>query len=368
MKRTRKRIPKDVVKRYLENKEGCAVEVLAYKELGSGWHGTGYKVKFKVKNAKNMNASVKEVVLRTLMPENFSHDFLADRAKVFVTAHEMSKHIPNHINSYDVSGYSKHNELISIGDSVEFFQVVEVAYGDNYSSDFQRIKDSGIIEEADIEKAENLGEYLAKLHEQKFTGTGEGLRSLRRRISRDALGHGEMMLGVIDSYPDKFTYATADTLTELICETVKFREKMKDAPVLPCRVHGDFHPGNIIFDGQKFKLLDASRMVWGDPADDVAAMGINYIWFAVMQEGAFSGPFKNLFDAFWSSYMKNTSHKLVARTIGVHFAFRGVVVAHPFFYQAQTDDTRRKMIKVVRGVLKDGLFDPKRVQSYIKGK
>ena len=382
------KIPRAVVQKYLEAKEGCPVKILEYEKLGSGWHGTGYKVKFKIltppriarhpspqSGEGNKRGEVKEVVIRTLMPANFSHDWLSDRAKVFVLQHEVARLIPNHINSFDVSGYTKGNELVSLGDVKEFFQIVEVAKGISYSQDFRRIMESGKLADGDIKKAIVLSDYLVKLHSKKFKGSKEELRSIRRRHSRDALGHGEMMIGVVDTYPDNFSFITKEKLTYIICKAAKFREGIKDVPFTPCRMHGDFHPGNILFsakggsasggDGKKMTLLDASREVCGDPADDVTTMAINYIWFAVMQAGKFDGPFAKLFNAYWHNYFKKTGDRHILRTAGIYFAFRGVVVAHPVFYGLQSDNVRRKMMRFVDKVLSDRSFDPNKINAYL---
>ncbi len=363
MDRTQIKIPESVVKKYLEAREGKKITIIKYEKLGSGWHGTGYKIKFQIESAKG---KIREIVIRTLMPEGFSHDFVSDRAKVFVTQHEMAQHIPGHVRSYDVSGYTKGGKLISIGDAVEFFQAVEVAYGRSYSEDFQRIKESGKLEKGDIEKAKQLSDYLVDLHSTKFKGSAEASKSLRRRHSRDALGHGEMMIGVIDTYPDDFKFITKQGLTDLICKAAAFREKIKDVPFTPCRMHGDFHPGNIIFKGKKIALLDASREEFGDPADDVTTMAINYIWFAVMQNGSFGGPFADLFNAFWDGYFWKVDGSHILRTAGIYFAFRGVVVAHPVFYQAQSDEVRKKMVNFMSNVLGADAFDVSKINEYLR--
>lgn len=359
------KIPVHVVKKYLEAKEGVPVKILEYKKLGSGWHGTGYRVKFKIQSSKS-KIKIKEVVLRTLMPANFSHDWLSDRAKVFVLQHELANEIPDHVGSFDVSGYTKKNELVSLGDVKEFFQAVEVARGTSYSQDFQRIMESGRLTDMDLRKAIMLSDYLVHLHGKKFKGSPEELRSIRRRHTRDALGHGEMMLGVIDTYPDRVSFITKEKLTDLICKAARFREKIKDIPFTPCRMHGDFHPGNVLFDGKKMSVLDASREVWGDPADDVTTMAINYIWFAVMQAGGFDGPFAKLFKAFWDNYFKKGGSRLILKTAGIFFAFRGVVVAHPVFYSLQSDIVRKKIIRFVDRVLSEASFDPKKISGYLR--
>jgi hypothetical protein len=113
-------------------------------------------------------------------------------------------------------------------------------------------------------------------------------------------------------------------------------------------------------------VLDASREVWGDPADDVTTMAINYIWFAVMQSGKFDGPFAKLFNAFWNNYFKKTGNRRILETAGIFFAFRGVVVAHPVFYSLQSDSVRRKIIRFVDNVLSEESFDPKKISEYLR--
>jgi len=358
------KIPRAVVQKYLNEKEGRPVKIAEYEKLGSGWHGTGYKVKFSNKVKGKME--IKEIVIRTLMPANFSHDWISDRAKVFVLQHELAHAIPNHIKSFDVSGYTKSGGLVSLGDIKEYFQIVEVAKGISYSQDFQRIMKTGKLSDADIKKAIILSDYLAKLHSMKFKGSKEELRSVRRRHSRDALGHGEMMIGVVDTYPDNFSFITKDRMTNIICKAAKFRENIKDVPFVPCRMHGDFHPGNVRFDGKRLELLDASREAYGDPADDLTTMAINYIWFAVMQAGKFDGPFAKLFNAYWNNYFRKTKDSHIPKTAGIYFAFRGVVVAHPVFYSLQSDNVRRKMMRFVENVLSAKAFDPKKINMYLR--
>ena len=361
MTRVQIKIPGSVVQKYLEAKEGRSVRMIKYEKLGSGWHGTGYKVKYESQKGK-----AKEVVLRTLMPANFSHDWLSDRAKVFVLQHELARAIPNHIKSFDVSGYTKGGGLVSLGDIKEYFQIVEIAKGISYSQDFQRIMGTGKLAEGDIRKAIRLSDQLVRIHGKKFKGSKDELRSVRRRHSRDALGHGEMMIGVVDTYPDRSSFITKAKLTDIICKAKKFREGIKDVPFTPCRMHGDFHPGNVLFDGKKLTLLDASREAYGDPADDVTTMAINYIWFAVMQTGKFDGPFAKLFNAYWNNYFRKTKSRHILKTAGIYFVFRGVVVAHPVFYHLQSDSVRKKMLKFVENVLSAKAFDPKKINKYLR--
>lgn len=353
------KIPKGIMQKYLEKRENKKVGIIEYKRLGSGWHGTGYKIKYKT------NGEEKIVILRTLRPEGFSHDYKADRAKVFILQHWLSKRVPKHIKSLDVGGYNKDGSLVSLADCEEFFQIVEVAKGKEYVEDLEEIKERGLREE-DKKKALLLSNYLVKLHKNKFKGKKELADSIYKRHLRDCVGNGEMLMGVLDTYPDKLDWTSKDEITEIIQKAVKFKEKIKNSSSRLCRIHGDFHPANIIFNKNGFTVLDASREEFGDPADDLTALSLNYFWYSLQKNNNFSGAFKELFALFWNNYIEKTHDTIVNRVAPLFFAFRGVVIAHPIFYPKQSNRVRIKIFNFVKNVLDANEFRIEDVNRYIK--
>lgn len=358
------RIPANSVKNYLKQKFG-EIRILEYKRLGTGWHGTGYKVKFKLKEKEET------IVIRTKRPEGFSHDYAADRAASFLIQHNLASKLPKHNKSFDVVGVSK-KELVSIGDCNEFFHVVEFAEGKPYMGELIGIKKKNLITDLELEKVELLSEYLAEVHKTKFIDKIKSkhkiafAKSIYRRHLRDCIGHGEMLLGVLDTYPKKLSWMTKKELVRIINMANELREYSKDNYQRLSLIHGDFHPGNILFKGKYFKVLDASRELWGEPADDLTALGINYIWFSIMQNGDFSGNFKDLFEAFWDSYIKKTRDPKINKIAPLFFAFRGVVVSHPLFYKNQSNNCRRKIFNFVVNLLEERKFDIRKINSYLE--
>jgi hypothetical protein len=73
-----------------------------------------------------------------------------------------------------------------------------------------------------------------------------------------------------------------------------------------CAIHGDFHPGNIRFHGDDFLVLDRSRGIWGESADDVSCRAMNFVYYALKHRGAFEGPFAALYRLFFDRYLKET--------------------------------------------------------------
>lgn len=280
---------------------------------------------------------------------------------------EMFKNIPKHAKSIDVIGVDE--KIHPVGNAKEFYQIVEEASGIDYFNDFERIKKTGKISQEDRKKALILSNYLVNLHKKKFKGKKAIADSIYKRHLRDTIGHGEMMLGVIDTYPAIKTlkWTNEKEISEIIRKSFLFKEKIKGLNRLS-RIHGDFHPGNIWFKGKDFIVLDASREPWGDPAEDLACLGLNYIWYALMQTGKFEGPFKELFEIYWNNYIKKSKDRQMNNVAPLFFAWRGFVVAHPLFYKNQTNSTRRKIFNFVKAVLKDEKFDTKKINIYLRGR
>ena len=353
------KIPKDAVEKYLKKRYKKA-KILEYKKLGSGWHGSGYKITARIDNR------IKAFILRTKNNINFSYDYSSDRAASFMLSHQLANRTPKHIKSLDVVGIAKNKNTVSVGNCHEFFQLVEPAKGKEYMEDLKRIKNKNRLEKNDKEKALTLSDYLVKLHKIKFKGNKEIAASVYKRHLRDCIGSGEMLIGVFDTYPDKISFAKEKEVTDIIKKSVELREKLKYNCQRLCRIHGDFHPGNILWDKKGLIVMDASRELYGDPADDLTSMAINYIWFSLMHKGNFSGYFKELFDIFWGNYIRKTKDYEINKIAPLFFSFRGIVVAHPLFYKDQTNETRRKIFNFINNILDGKRFDCKKINSYIE--
>ena len=131
------------------------------------------------------------------------------------------------------------------------------------------------------------------------------------------------------------------------------------------QVHGDFHPYNVLFrTGTDFAVLDRSRGEWGEPADDITAMTINYLLNSLIRWGKLKGPFEVLFRLFWDTYVETSDDKEVTETAAPFFAFRGLVVVSPLWYPNLSIDIRRSLFHFIENVLDVPCFEPKRVNEY----
>jgi aminoglycoside phosphotransferase (APT) family kinase protein len=131
------------------------------------------------------------------------------------------------------------------------------------------------------------------------------------------------------------------------------------------QVHGDFHPYNVLFrSGTDFSVLDRSRGEWGEPADDVTAMTINYLLSSLIRWGKLTGPFEVLFRLFWDTYIEASGDQDVTGTAAPFYAFRGLVVASPVWYPDLSMEVRRSLFHFIQQVLESPRFEPTRVNEY----
>ena len=184
-----------------------------------------------------------------------------------------------------------------------------------------------------------------------------------RRI-RELVGHGECIMGLADSYPPH-PLIPSSLLEEIERRCVKWRWKLKPLTHRLRQVHGDFHPWNILFrSGADFRLLDRSRGEWGDPADDVACLTSNYLFFSLQRSERLEGGLQTLFLRFWERYLEASGDHEILRVVAPFFAFRGLVMASPVWYPTLADRVRQKLLTFVITVLEKETFDPREAGAY----
>src|SRR6185369_253401 len=111
---------------------------------------------------------------------------------------------------------------------------------------------------------------------------------------------------------------------------VDWRWRLKGLTHRLRQVHGDFHPWNILFrSGIDFSLLDRSRGEYGDPADDVTSVTMNYLFSSLQRSGRLEGALGTLFHRFWQRYLDASGDCEMLKVAAPYLAFRGLVMASP---------------------------------------
>jgi len=361
-------LSEEALKQYLSSLYGGDVEICgvwrlggekteAVKDLKGFGYGVPYVIKFKVRG------EVKRVVLETMRPEGFGHDFASDRAAVLLWQHSAFNKLPRHVRSVDVGAFTVNGKgLKSLGDCGEFFILTEYVDGTLYHVDLDRIKAAGEITPLDEKRCLALSDYLVQIHSVKKEAPWLYVRRVRELV-----GHGECIMGLLDSYPPNLNFIQECDLIEIERDCVVWRWRLKRKAHRLSQVHGDFHPWNIMFhEGADFTVLDRSRGEWGEPADDVAAITINYIFYSLQKYGELAGVFERLFRLFWENYLLKTNDWEILEVVQPFYAWRGLVVASPIWYPSLSLDVRMKLLNFVRNVLHCEKFDLDSVNTYIQ--
>jgi len=174
-------------------------------------------------------------------------------------------------------------------------------------------------------------------------------------------------MGLTDSYPDGLEYVGKEDLCEVEKLCVEWRWKLKRKTHRLAQVHGDYHPWNVLFrKGVDFTVLDRSRGEWGEPADDMTAMTINYLFYSLQAYGRLAGPFETLFNRFWRNYLDKTGDEKMLEVVQPFYAWRGLVIASPVWYPNLSLEVRTKLFNFIKNALKTERFALGDVNSYIE--
>jgi hypothetical protein len=358
---------RDAIERYLCSVLGRDVRVTTLSRLGEPEEGKGfgYGVPLRVNYVAAGQAA--SAVLHTLGPGSFGHEHMADRARILLWSHQAFNRLPRHVRSLDVGGFESGGNLISLGAVEELCLLTEFAEGRPYAVDLESLRESGRLTNLDQARADALCDYLAEIHSERGPAGKAGAKLYLRR-NRELVGDGECIMGLADSYPEHPLFTPA-VLEQIEHRAVVWRWRLRHRGHRLRRVHGDFHPWNILFSSSldtaaEFRVLDRSRGEYGDPADDVTCITVNYLFFSLQQSGRLERGFETLFLRFWDRYLEKTGDREMLEAAAPFFVFRALVLASPVWYPDLDDTVRAKLLSFILNVLDEERFDPRRVKAY----
>lgn len=357
-------IDRDQLARYLTSVLGARVEICDLRPLKPGTaeeddpKGFGYGVPFEIECVVG-GVPRSLVVSRTRPVQGFGHDYPADRAWQALYGHAAYNSFPRHARSLDVGIVRDSGELTSVADATEFFQLVEKVEGTLYWLDLERLLD-GPLRELDVARVEALGRFLAEVHAAKRDEP-----TLYQRRIRELVGHGECLMGILDSYPHPYAQLPPEMCEDIERSAVSWRWRLRNRAHRLSRSHGDFHPWNLLFrGGTDFSVLDRSRGEWGEPADDVAALGINYLFYGL--RSSTPEPFRFLFCTFLETYLRESHDQEILEVMPLFLAFRALVIAHPLWYPELRDPLRGALVMFARRMMIHTRFDPDDVRTLLE--
>ncbi len=276
-------------------------------------------------------ASGRRLVFHMLRADDFGHDRRADRVGNLLLAYDTFGHVPRHAPALDMGVVRDDGALVSLAATGEPYMISGWVDGTLYADELRGGR-------ADPAHAAALARLLLEIHAQPGSHPGAYTRAIR-----DLLGHGEGIFGLVDSYD-----ADDARLRAIEEACLAWRWQLRRQTHRLRRTHGDFHPFNILFDasGQPH-LLDTSRGSEGDPADDVACLAINFVFFRA----------RSSWDAFWPVYLAGDRVDVCA-AVAPFFAWRALVLASPKWYPNLAAADREQILAFAERALAAPRFDP----------
>lgn len=351
----------EAVQGYLRAHVSPEARLLSLTPLGAGVqedlksYGYGRPLLVTWEQPSPEGAAERRAVLRTMAPDPYGHDRRADRIAVLTEAFDDFPLIPRHIRPLDLGTFDGDGHLVPNARG-EPWLLTEYVDGELYAHELAVHAPLDHAPQAALERAAALARYLAELHAEKRPPEDH------IRHVRDTVGSGEGIAGIADGWPHCHPVADEERLALIERAAVRFRWRLKAFAHRSRRIHGDFHPFNILFrEGTDFSVLDASRRSAGDPADDVTCMGLNYLFFALRARGRFTGAAREMWDTFWQTYLDTTNDRELLRVVAPWFAWRALVVTSPSWYPEVPNAVRDRILIFVERLLSGAPFNPKEV-------
>lgn len=320
---------------------------------GATTKSTGYGAPLELTVRKD-DGDLISLVFRTATANAFGHDWRADRAAEMILAFDTFSTIPDHVAAIDIGALGVQGDaFVSLRDTGEFYLLTHYEVGEPYASDLRHLARTGALDDKARRRSAALSHWLAELHVPSEQPATSYVRSLR-----DVIGSGEGIFGIIDGYPPDVPAAPPERLQSIEARCVAWRWRLRSYPERLCRIHGDFHPFNVLFDGDRLAVLDASRGSVGDPANDVACMAVNYIFFALEREGAWTAAFRELWMEFWRSYLADREDRKLLDVVAPYLAWRILVLCNPAWYPALRPGHRDRLLALAEHALRGKRFDP----------
>lgn len=357
-------LTKEQLEAYIRRAFGDKAELTGIGEIGSldeqGMKDFGYGKPLLLNFT--VDGQAKQTVLSTMRGDEYGHQFYWDRAAILMFQHETGGRMERHVKPMGMGYVTGSDELHPVIDPKEFFILNEKVEGRDYFVDLERVR-KGDFTPGDVDLAKEFARWLARLHSAKLDDQALYFRRIRQTI-----GASECIMGLIDqAYPSPYDAFPEERFVALEKRLIDWRWKMKKYAHRLSAVHGDFHPWNVIVrEGTDFSVLDRSRGEWGEPADDLSTMALNFLLFGIYDTPRLAGDFEKIYMAYFDEYLSRSNDKEVLELMGPFFVFRALVVASPQWYPGHPDAVRQGLFRFMENVLEDEVFDYANINKYME--
>lgn len=338
---------------YLRKVFGSDTELVNIKALGEEEHDTGNSKLLHLE--ARVGSQIKHLILRLPASTVYGTEHPSDRAHAVLQAYDLYKNIPRHPRALDVAIISTDGTINSIPVNGEFALLQEFGQGELYLHSLMHSLNSAEPDELAERHAVTLAEYLLDLHSEKV----EDDRMYRRSL-RDLVSGGVGVMGIIGGYTEELRETYRTELDDILRNFISLAWSLERSSKRLCRIHGDFHPLNILFDENLgLTVIDASGTGWGDAAFDVGILFMNYYALYNTPEQLSSPSGQRLAERFLSAYTARCEDlEGLYRVLPLALARGALIMATTDHFPHRPMAERERLIRLAGDVLSASVFIP----------
>ncbi|MBD3335939.1 MAG: hypothetical protein GF355_10525 [Candidatus Eisenbacteria bacterium] len=207
-----------------------------------------------------------------------------------------------------------------------------------------------------------MARALAAVHAER--GSDDGVWS--RRL-HELVGDSRGIMGLTGSYVHSGPHGPAARFIDLEQSANAWRHRLEAHAQRLCRIYGDLQTTQIMCGpAGGMRIVRRDPTVWGEAAEDVAAVTSSYILFALHKPPDVHRTFGELHGRFWEAYLSASGDADLVTIAQPWLARRALILANPQLYPEVDEAVRSGLLRYAGRVMGSEIYDYARLELYLE--
>lgn len=334
----------------ISEKTGKKLVFNTIEKIGSGYHSDGFKV------STEDNQSF---FLKCIRINDIGFEFPERHISSLMVGHSMGKRAKNNPAPIGVIVSSEGKEVMlpEIDHETRVYHVQEFIpnKGISYSDILKKNSSKKAVDDEDRNQLEKIADILVDIHSIKYPSDDiEKLKAVYDDGIRNMLTNPELSIMLLSKFPNDYEVLNLEGQKELIAlmyENIKSWVGRYDRLTA---LHGDFWGTNIFIDAENTcRVVDFSRIPWGDPAIDAGWFITEYLWQYHQTGNTY---FKELADTWLGIYEKKSDDKELRKALPLVVGWLAIANISPVFNSPTDMAKARKFVAHILDILRKKEF------------